>query len=55
MTTWGALSGMVTGAVTVILWANLTKTGVIPFQLYEIVPGFIINLIFAVVVSFPYL
>ena len=52
MTTWGALSGMVTGAVTVILWANLTKTGVIPFQLYEIVPGFIINLIFAVVVSF---
>jgi sodium/proline symporter len=24
---------------------------VIPFQLYEIVPGFVINLIFAVVVS----
>ena len=51
MTTWGALSGMISGAVTVILWANLTEAGVIPFQLYEIVPGFIINLIFAVVIS----
>ena len=51
MTTWGALAGMITGAVTVILWANLTKAGVIPFQLYEIVPGFLINLFFIVVVS----
>ena len=25
MTTWGALSGMISGAVTVILWANLTE------------------------------
>ncbi|MFZ0443527.1 MAG: sodium/proline symporter PutP [Bacillus sp. (in: firmicutes)] len=51
MTTWGALGGMITGAVTVILWANLTKAGIIPFQLYEIVPGFLINLFFIVVVS----
>lgn len=51
MTTWGALAGIITGAVTVILWANLTKAGVIPFQLYEIVPGFLINLFFIVVVS----
>jgi sodium/proline symporter len=51
MTTWGALVGMITGAVTVILWANLTEAGVIPFQLYEIVPGFLINLFFIVVVS----
>lgn len=51
MTTWGALAGMITGAVTVILWANLTKAGIIPFQLYEIVPGFLINLFFIVVVS----
>lgn len=51
MTSWGALSGMISGAVTVILWANLTESGVIPFQLYEIVPGFIINLIFAIIVS----
>ena len=51
MTTWGALAGMISGAVTVILWANLTEAGVIPFQLYEIVPGFLINLFFIVVVS----
>ncbi|KAA9024336.1 sodium/proline symporter PutP [Niallia endozanthoxylica] len=51
MTNWGALAGMVSGAVTVILWANLTEAGVIPFQLYEIVPGFIINLFFSIVVS----
>ena len=51
MTTWGALAGMITGAATVILWANLTEAGVIPFQLYEIVPGFLINLFFIVVVS----
>ena len=51
MTNWGALAGMITGAVTVILWANLTEAGVIPFQLYEIVPGFLINLFFIVVVS----
>ena len=51
MTSWGALSGMISGAVTVILWANLTEAGVIPFELYEIVPGFLINLFFIVVVS----
>ena len=52
MTTWGALAGMITGAVTVIFMeANLTEAGVIPFQLYEIVPGFLINLFFIVVVS----
>ncbi|WP_428910681.1 sodium/proline symporter PutP [Niallia sp. Krafla_26] len=51
MTSWGALSGMVTGAITVIVWANLTESGVIPFSLYEIVPGFIINLVFSIVVS----
>ncbi|WP_071396335.1 sodium/proline symporter PutP [Bacillus tuaregi] len=51
MTSWGAFAGMVSGAVTVILWANFTKAGIIPFQLYEIVPGFIINLIFSIVVS----
>jgi sodium/proline symporter len=51
MTNWGALAGMITGAVTVILWANLTEAGVIPFQLYEIVPGFLINLFFIIVVS----
>ena len=47
LTKWGALWGMVVGAITVILWSNLGlgKT------LYEIVPGFAFNLIVAVVVS----
>jgi sodium/proline symporter len=43
----GALAGMVAGAVTVFWWGNsaLTET------MYEIVPGFILNVIVAVVVS----
>ncbi len=51
MTNWGALAGMVSGAVTVILWANLTESGFISFSLYEIVPGFLVNLLFSVIVS----
>ncbi|MBA4538251.1 sodium/proline symporter PutP [Bacillus aquiflavi] len=51
MTNWGAITGMIGGAVTVILWANLTDKGIIPFELYEIVPGFVVNLILAIVVS----
>ena len=45
LTNWGALAGMVAGAATVFIWAGL-GTG-----LYEIIPGFIVNLIVAVVVS----
>jgi sodium/proline symporter len=43
----GALAGMVAGAITVFWWGNsaLTET------MYEIVPGFILNVIVAVVVS----
>ncbi len=51
MTNWGAIAGLVSGASTVIIWAKLTETGVIPFQLYEIVPGFIVNLIAIIIVS----
>lgn len=48
LTTWGALSAMVVGAVTVVIWGNSKYlTGI----MYEIVPGFILALIFAVVVS----
>ncbi len=45
LTNWGALTGMVVGGVTVFVWP-LFGTG-----LYEIVPGFALNLIVAVVVS----
>jgi sodium/proline symporter len=47
MTNWGALFGMITGAVTVIIWSNVGLGD----TLYEIVPGFIINLIVSFVVS----
>lgn len=51
MTNWGAIVGMISGATTVILWDKLTAAGTIPFELYEIVPGFIVNLILAIIVS----
>ena len=48
LTTWGALAGMVTGAVVAFTWGQL-EGGI--FELYEIVPGFLLNLLVAVVVS----
>ncbi|MBD8062608.1 sodium/proline symporter PutP [Oceanitalea stevensii] len=50
LTTWGALAGMVTGAVTVILWKQFGPE-IFGATLYEIVPGFLANLLVAVVVS----
>ena len=44
----GALAGMVTGAVTVIGWKNLSG-GL--FDLYEILPGFLLCAVAAIVVS----
>lgn len=46
-TSQGALSGMIIGAITVIIWKN----SFLSEYLYEIVPGFILNLIVAVLVS----
>ncbi|RKL67235.1 sodium/proline symporter PutP [Salipaludibacillus neizhouensis] len=51
MTKWGALAGMIVGGVTVILWAELTTAEIIPFYLYEIVPGFILAWVAIYVVS----
>lgn len=50
LTNWGALAGMVTGAVTVILWSQFGPE-IFGATLYEIVPGFAANLLVAVVVS----
>ncbi|WP_102272961.1 sodium/proline symporter PutP [Cytobacillus massiliigabonensis] len=47
MTNWGALVGMIAGAVTVIIWKQVGLGD----TLYEIVPGFAINLILSVIVS----
>ncbi|GAA0435319.1 sodium/proline symporter PutP [Lentibacillus halophilus] len=45
----GALSGVVVGAITVIVWGDFLSGGI--FELYEVVPGFLLNLMVAVVVS----
>jgi sodium/proline symporter len=47
MTKEGALYGMIVGALTVIIWKNVGLGTV----LYEIVPGFALNLIVIIVVS----
>ncbi|HKJ67296.1 MAG TPA: sodium/proline symporter PutP [bacterium] len=48
MTRNGALTGMVVGGLTVLIWKQLSG-GI--FELYEIVPGFVLSLICIVVVS----
>jgi sodium/proline symporter len=49
---WGAIAGMISGAVTVILWKQLAgiSTSAI-FGLYEIVPAFLISIISIYIVS----
>ena len=55
----GAIAGLISGGITVILWHNanaiLTKLNVANppaiFSVYEILPGFLICLIFTVVFS----
>jgi len=57
ITAYGALSGMIAGALTVVAWAEWVKkpalaaheTGI--WTMYEIVPGFIACLIIAILVS----
>lgn len=44
----GAIAGMIVGAVTVGIWGNVSG-GIL--DLYEILPGFLLNLLVAVVVS----
>ncbi len=45
----GALAGIIVGALTVIIWGEMLEGGI--FDLYELLPGFLLNLIVAVVVS----
>ncbi|AYC30440.1 sodium/proline symporter PutP [Paenisporosarcina cavernae] len=48
LTSMGALAGMVVGAVVVVIWGNSEK---LSGMLYEIIPGFILCLLVAWVVS----
>ena len=49
LTNVGAIVGMVAGAATAWVWGQYLSGGI--FDLYEIVPGFLINLVLAFVVS----
>jgi len=51
MTRHGALAGMVAGAATVIVWKNLSGDIAPVFEVYEILPGFVLCAVAAVVVS----
>lgn len=47
----GALAGMITGAVTVLVWKNLLSPLGGIFSVYELLPGFILAFVAIVVVS----
>ena len=47
MTKWGALAGMITGTVTVIVWDQIEQFK----EMYEIIPGFILATIAIVIFS----
>ena len=52
LTNWGALAGMIVGAATVFIWDAIEQaTDIAVFTLYEIVPGFVLNLLVAIVIS----
>ncbi|MDQ0207107.1 sodium/proline symporter PutP [Alkalicoccobacillus murimartini] len=53
MNTWGALSGIVSGAVVVVLWSSLDLSSALGLSenLYEIIPGFIVSVLLIYVVS----
>jgi len=51
MTGKGALAGLIVGAVVVVVWQQLTQHQLIPFVLYEMVPGFMLSLSAIVIVS----
>jgi solute:Na+ symporter, SSS family len=47
MTKWGALSGMIVGGLTVIIWIMTGLSG----YLYEMIPGFALSILSVVIVS----
>ncbi len=51
MTAKGAIAGLISGFIAVVLWHNVPSSVHPIFGLYEIIPGFVICLIFSVAVS----
>ena len=47
----GAIAGMVTGAVTVLVWHNFIKPLGGVFGVYELLPGFAVGMLACVIVS----
>lgn len=48
---WGALSGMVSGAVVIFVWKYMVRPMGGVWDIYELLPAFIVALIFIIVVS----
>ncbi|MBM7650193.1 SSS family solute:Na+ symporter [Bacillus ectoiniformans] len=48
MTKWGALAGMITGAVTVIIWISVPA---LKELMYEMIPGFFLSTLAVIIVS----
>lgn len=48
---WGALAGMISGAVVIFLWKYMVRPIGGGWNIYELLPAFIVALIFIVVVS----
>ena len=48
---YGAIAGMLSGTATVLIWHNLIKPLGGVFAIYELLPAFIVSLLFIVVVS----
>ncbi|MFW0184055.1 sodium/proline symporter PutP [Rothia sp. CCM 9418] len=49
LTNWGAIAGLIAGTITVFVWGN---NEALSSTFYEIAPGFIVNLVFAVTISY---
>ncbi|GAA1843062.1 sodium/proline symporter PutP [Brevibacterium marinum] len=49
LSNWGALCGLISGAAVAFIWGQISTP--VTDQVYEIIPGFAVNLIVAVVVS----
>ena len=48
---YGAIAGMLSGTAAVLLWHNLVKPLGGIFAIYELLPAFIVSLLFIVVIS----
>ena len=48
---WGALAGMISGAIVIFLWKYLVRPIGGAWNIYELLPAFIVALIFIIVIS----